>query len=107
MKRRPALSPEAFSDLEEIRQYTAEAFGEDQARRYVSGLREAIEHLAHHPNSGREISDGTEIRCWVHRGQYRVVYRVRADRVEIGRIIHAAREAEYQRALESFLHRHP
>jgi plasmid stabilization system protein ParE len=37
---RPALSPEAAADLEEIRQYTAEQFGEDQARRYMSGLRE-------------------------------------------------------------------
>jgi toxin ParE1/3/4 len=105
VRRRPTLSPEAAADLEEIRQHTAERFGEDQARRYVSGLREAFEQLAFYPNSGREIATGSEIRCWNHRGHYRVLYRERGDRLEIGRIIHAAREQEFQRALEFLLRR--
>lgn len=100
MRLRPALSPEAVADLEEIRQYTSELFGEDQARRYMSGLREAFEQLASHPDSGREIASGSEIRCWIHHGQYRVLYRERGDRLEIGRIIHTAREQELQRALD-------
>ena len=103
MRRRPFLSPEAAADLEEIRQYTLERFGEDQARRYLSGLREAIEQLASHPDSGRAVAAGTEIRCWLHRGHYRVLYRERDDRLEIGRIIHSAREKEYQRALSNLL----
>ena len=105
MRRRPALSPEATADLEEIRQYTAERFGEDQARRYLSGLRQAFEQLASHPGSGREIASDSEIRCWIYRSQYRVLYRERGDRLEIGRIIHTAREQEFQRALEFLLRR--
>lgn len=103
MRRRITLSPEAAADLEEIRQYTAEGFGEDQARRYLSDLRAAFEQLASYPDSGREIATDSEIRCWIHRGRYRVLYRTRADRLEIGRIIHAAREQEYQRALALLL----
>ena len=103
MTRRPALSPEASADLEEIRQYTAERFGEDQARQYVRGLREAFEQIAGHPNSGREVAVGSDLRCWLHRGHYRILYLLRGDRLVIGRVIHAARELEYQRALEIYL----
>ena len=105
MRRRPALTPQAAADLEEIRQYTAERFGEDQARRYLRGLREAFEQLASHPDTGREIATGSEIRCWIHQGHYRVLYRERGDRLEIGRVIHTAREREFQRARELFLRR--
>jgi plasmid stabilization system protein ParE len=70
---------------------------------YLTGLREAFEQLASHPVSGREIAAGSEVRCWLHRGHYRVFYRERDDRLEIGRIIHAAREEEYQRALSNLL----
>lgn len=99
---RVAVSPEASADLEEIRQYTAERFGEDQARQYIGDLREALHQLALHPRSGREVFPGSEVRCWVHRGHYRVMYREQGQRLEIGRIIHAAREAEYQRALRLY-----
>jgi toxin ParE1/3/4 len=96
---RPALSPEAVADLEEIRQYTFERFGEDQARRYLSGLRKAFEELASCPDSGREIAPGSEIRYWIHRS----LYRERGNHLEIGRIIHVAREQELQRALDLLL----
>ena len=105
MSRRPSLSPEAIADLEEIRQYTADRFGEDQARRYLSGLWHAFEQLVSYPGSGQVIAPGSEIRCWIHRGQYRVLYRERGDRLEIGRIIHTARDDEFQRALDFFLRR--
>jgi toxin ParE1/3/4 len=105
VKRRPTFSPEATADLEEIRQYTAGQFGEAQARRYISSLREAFEQLASYPESGRAVATGSEIRCWIHQGHYRVLYRERGDRLEIGRIIHTAREEELQRALDLLLRR--
>lgn len=83
---------------------TAARFGEDQARRYLSGLREAFERLASHPDSGREIA-GPEIRCWIPQGQDRVLYRARGNRLDIGRIIHTAREREFRRALDLLLRR--
>jgi plasmid stabilization system protein ParE len=69
----------------------------------MSGLRETFEQIADHPNSGREVAAGSDLRYWIHRGHYRVLYRLRSDLLEIGRIIHAAREPEYQRALEIYL----
>jgi plasmid stabilization system protein ParE len=66
----------------------------------MKGLRESFEHLAAHPGSGAVIATGSEIRCWIHQGHYRVLYRERGDRLEIGRIIHTAREQELQRALD-------
>ena len=105
MRRRFVLSPEAAADLEDIRHYTSERFGVDQARRYLSGLREAFEQLASYPGSGQDIAAGSEFRCWVHSGHYRVLYRERGDRLEIGRIIHTARGQEFQRALKILLRR--
>lgn len=102
---RLAVSPEASADLEEIRQYTAEKFGAEQARSYVRELRAALEQLTVHPSSGKPIAPSAEIRCWIHRGHYRVLYRLRDERLEVGRIIHAAREEEYQRALDYYLRR--
>lgn len=107
MRRRPTLSPGDSADVEEIYQYSRERFGAEQARRYPSGLREAFEHLASHPSSGRKIAAGSEVRCWLHRAQYRILFREHGDRLEIGRLIHAARETEYQRALQAYHLRTP
>lgn len=74
-KRRLAYSDDALADLEEIRQYTAEQFGTAQARRYLQELREAMALLHEHPEVGRPVALGSEIRCWVHKGHYRVLYR--------------------------------
>lgn len=42
-RRRLALSAAASADLDDIHQHTAEQFGEDQARRYLAGLRDALD----------------------------------------------------------------
>ena len=102
MTRRLAVSLEALSDLEEIRQYTAEQSGEAQARAYLTGLREAFELLAVHPASGKAIAPGSNLRCSIYR-RHRIVYRQRADRLEVGRVLHVARELEDRRALEVYL----
>jgi plasmid stabilization system protein ParE len=104
-RRRLTLSAEASADLDEIRLHTAEQFGEDQARRYLAGLRNALDLLTTQPGMGTLVQSSSEIRCWIHRGHYRVLYRDRGNHLEIGRILHTAREAEYQRALRFLLHR--
>lgn len=71
----------------------------------MESLRETFEHLAAYPGSGPEIATGSEIRVWIHRGHYRVLYRERGARLEIGRIIHTTREQELQRALDILLRR--
>lgn len=104
-RRRLALSAAASADLDEIHQHTAEQFGEDQARRYLAGLRDALDLLTTQPGMGTVVQPGSEIRCWIHRGHYRVLYRDRGDYLEIARMLHTAREAEYQRALRFLLRR--
>lgn len=48
-----ALSRRAKADLDEIWEYSAERWGEEQADRYVENLRHAIEKLASSPSRGR------------------------------------------------------
>lgn len=103
--RRLAYSDDAIADLEEIRQYTAEQFGRAQARRYLQELREAIALLLEHPEMGRPVAPGSEIRCWVHKGHYHVLYRPTDGRLDVGRLVHTAREREYQRAVQALLGR--
>jgi toxin ParE1/3/4 len=51
------LSPAAQADLEAIWTYTAETWGEAQARRYILAIRDACQALANGMASGRRIDD--------------------------------------------------
>ena len=84
-------SPEAIEDVEAIRAYVAR-----DSSRYadllVERLVSAVEHLETDPLSGRVVPEvGNEaVRELIH-GNYRIVYRVRADLVEIVTVFHGAR----------------
>ena len=84
-------SPQAIDDVEAIRGYVAR-----DSPRYadllVERLVSAVEHLETDPLSGRivpEVGD-QRLREIIH-GNYRIVYRVRPDRVEIVTVVHGAR----------------
>jgi toxin ParE1/3/4 len=84
-------SPQAIEDVEAIRTYVAR-----DSPRYadllVERLVSAVEGLAPDPLSGRvvpEVGDDT-VREVIH-GNYRLVYRVRPDLVEIVTVFHGAR----------------
>ena len=51
------LSPEAQADLSQIWDYSARNWGEEQADRYILGIRHACEKLADGSRQGREIDD--------------------------------------------------
>jgi toxin ParE1/3/4 len=51
------LSPAAVADLEQIWEYTARNWGEDQAARYTIGIRDACRALAEGHRQGRPIDD--------------------------------------------------
>ena len=84
-------SPQAIEDVEAIRAYVARdspRYGDLLAERLVS----AVEHLETDPLSGRvvpEVGDDT-VREIIH-GNYRIVYRVRPDLLEIVTVFHGAR----------------
>lgn len=84
-------SPQAIEDVEAIRAYVAR-----DSPRYadlpVERLVSAVEGLKTDPLSGRvvpEVGDDT-VREVIH-GNYRMVYRVRSDLVEIVTVFHGAR----------------
>jgi toxin ParE1/3/4 len=84
-------SPQAIADIEAIRAYVAR-----DSPRYadllVERLVSAVEHLETDPSSGRVVPevDNDAIRELIY-GNYRIVYRVRSDVVEIVTVFHGAR----------------
>ena len=83
-----ALSPAARVDIEEIWDYTVRQWGEAQAERYTRDIRDACEALGDGTLSGRSAED---IRAGYRKaavGSHVMFYRVRADVVDIVRIVH-------------------
>ena len=83
-----ALSPAARSDLEEIWDYTARHWGKAQAERYTRDIRDVFEALGAGTLAGRSAED---IRAGYRKaavGSHVMYFRVRADVVEIVRILH-------------------
>jgi toxin ParE1/3/4 len=84
-------APQAIQDVEAIRAHIARD-STHYAHLVVERLVAAIERLADHPRSGRVVPElGDEsIREVIH-GNYRIVYRLRHDVVEIATVFHGAR----------------
>lgn len=89
MTRRVRLSKRATRDLEDIFEYTLDRWGEDQAIRYVDGLRKHLQNLAEREKLGlsRPWRPGSEI----YRSRYEehVIFYLRtAKSSDIGLIPH-------------------
>jgi addiction module RelE/StbE family toxin len=84
-------APQAIQDVEAIRAHVARDSAL-YADLVVERLVAAIERLQDHPRSGRVVPElGDEsIREVIH-GNYRIVYRLRSDAVEIATVFHGAR----------------
>ncbi|MFT4549777.1 MAG: toxin ParE1/3/4 [Verrucomicrobiales bacterium] len=90
-----SLRPKAISDLEEIWEYTVEAWGEEQAERYVRLINKSFRQIADNPSLGRScdvIREGYRKRgVGRHVIFYRtidgdvVVVRILHDRMDVGR----------------------
>ncbi|HEY7769989.1 type II toxin-antitoxin system RelE/ParE family toxin [Longimicrobium sp.] len=65
---------------------------------WLTGLRDAVSRLAEFPNSGHSLPElpGSS-RREIPYGGYRVIYRVRAEHVEILRVVHARRNWHLER----------
>ncbi len=84
-------SPDAAADLEEICDYIAKD-SEHYARVFAQGIINAIERLQIFPGSGRIVQeyDLKNIREIIFQN-YRIIYRIKPDAVEIVTISHGAR----------------
>ena len=84
-------TPQAIEDLEAIRDYVARD-SEHYAALLAERLFSSVDHLAAFPEAGRIVPEfqRPELRETIL-GSYRVVYRLRADRVEVLTVFHGAR----------------
>lgn len=61
------LTPDAQSDLIDIRRYTVKQWGETQSQKYLAELRQTIRLLAETPSLGKTRSDvGEEVLSFPH-----------------------------------------
>ncbi len=85
------FAPRAGRDLENIVRYIARHAGSDVAERFGVRLVEKALSLATVPERGRVVPEvGEPFREIIFRS-YRIVYRIKADMVEVIRFWHAAR----------------
>lgn len=86
------LSEEAGKDIEEIFDYTLEAFGIDQAVKYFTDLESTLTSLPLNPEMGKarnEIKIGLRSFPFV---SHVVFYRILPDHIRIVRVLHASRD---------------
>ncbi len=87
-------SPDAAADLEAICEYIAKD-SEYYARVFAQGVINAVERLLIFPESGRIVPEYNQkdLREIIFQN-YRIVYRIKSDAIEIVTITHGARLME-------------
>ena len=82
----------AVEDLHELHHFIARD-SELYASRFVESVIAAAERLADHPRLGRVVPEANEenIRELLYHN-YRIIYRVASDRIELLSVIHGARD---------------
>lgn len=82
------LTPAAQRDLSSIWDYTDERWDAGQAEKYVGEIRAATERIAEDPARGRSCDDVREGYRRYSIGSHLLFYVVRADGVDVIRILH-------------------
>jgi toxin ParE1/3/4 len=88
------LSPRAQADIDEIWDYTADRWNDDQAERYTKDLQRAIDTLARNPRKGRPCD---QLRPGYRKfsvGAHVVFFRVVAHGIEVVRVLHQRMDFE-------------
>jgi toxin ParE1/3/4 len=88
------LSPRAQADIEEIWDYTAETWDDDQAERYIRQILDAIERIAADPRRGRPCD---HIRPGYRKysvGAHVLFFKVIGDRIDVVRVLHQRMDFE-------------
>ncbi|MBI3562434.1 MAG: type II toxin-antitoxin system RelE/ParE family toxin [Gammaproteobacteria bacterium] len=85
-------SRRALLDVEHIRDYIAHD-SPAYARPFVERLLHATRHLPQFPHSGRAMPEAKDLRIRevIYQG-YRLIYRLRADTIEIVMVVHGSRD---------------
>lgn len=86
------LSKPADEDLEDIFDYTHEAFGMDQGVAYLEGFEQLFEQLISNPELGRDRHEiRSDLRSIV-KESHTVFYRIKDDHIKIIRVLHGSRD---------------
>jgi toxin ParE1/3/4 len=93
MRRLPVeLSAQALADIAEIRSYLRREAGPAVSTRVLARIRKTLASIERSPTSGAPRPEfGESARLHVS-GAYVIYVQVRADRVDVLRILHAARD---------------
>jgi toxin ParE1/3/4 len=86
------LAPAAKNDLGDIYQYGLQHWGQTQAQKYLSMIKEQLWALAQQPRLGTERSDLLPGTHSLPIESHTLFYRVSASRVEIIRILHGRQD---------------
>lgn len=84
---------EASADMRRVARETRSVWGERQAARYASGLRDDLNSLRDYPLRFPEVEQRPGLRR-MNSGRHAVFYLVFDDRIEIVRVLHVARDFE-------------
>lgn len=89
------LRPQALTDLEDIYQYSYQAFGENRAIQYTVDLDNSFQSLTENPHLGvsrNDISAG--LRALLVQSHY-VFYRVTNNQIVVVRVLHASTDYDH------------
>lgn len=82
------LTRDAQQDLKGIRRYTVDRWGQEQSRKYLQGVREAMELLAEFPGQGLARLDVGEGVFSFPYGSHMLYYRVENDIAVVFAVLH-------------------
>ena len=91
-----SLSPEAKKDLLDIRAYTQNKWGHQQAQKYIDALEKRCGELAQSPHMGRERPEIKPGYRSIAEGKHVIFYRVGDSGIEILRIPHGRMDIEHR-----------
>ena len=90
------LTPQAHTDLDGIWEYSARQWSVDQAETYLRTLNSTMQLLTEQPELGRKIDDIREGYLKFPVASHLLIYRVKADCIEIMRILYKSNDVERQ-----------
>ena len=88
------LAPLAEHDLEDIWTYTARTWSVDQADRYLAGIIEALDALAHGDRAGRDAGDIRPGYLKYASGRHLLFYKLAPAHLDVIRILHQRMDIE-------------
>jgi toxin ParE1/3/4 len=84
------LTEAAVSDLQTIRDYTFETWGEDQEEAYLDGLWEKFEEILSDPGRWRFRHDLFPECRIAAQGKHVILFRIQGKKLQVVRILHSA-----------------